>query len=43
MGPSDIAGATGLKEGVVRQRLLGMLEDGEVLKPSRGLYATAPP
>ena len=43
MGPSDIAGAIGLKEGVVRQRLLGMVEDGEVLKPSRGLYAAAPP
>jgi RecA-family ATPase len=38
MGPTDIADAAGLKENVVRQRLPGMIRDGEVRKVGRGLY-----
>jgi hypothetical protein len=41
LGPSDIAAAAGLKEGVVRQRLLGMQSKGEVFKRGRGLYGPA--
>lgn len=39
MGPSEIAGAAGLSDGVVRQRLLGMVESQEVRKVGKGLYA----
>jgi hypothetical protein len=42
MGPSDIAGATGLKPEVVKVRLGGMLADGEVIKTSRGEYSAPP-
>jgi hypothetical protein len=43
MGPSEIAGATGLKENVVRQRLLGMVENGEVAKYGRGALRSGSP
>ncbi len=43
MGPAEIASAAGLKDGVVRQRLLGMVEDQEVLKVGKGLYAASTP
>jgi hypothetical protein len=42
LGPSEIAASAGLKDGVVRQRLLGMVENGEVVKAGRGLYAKTP-
>src|SRR5262249_3558729 len=42
MGPSDIAGATGLKESVVKVQLGRMLADGEVLKTERGSYSAPP-
>jgi AAA domain len=38
MGPKELALATGLKEGTVRQRLLGMVEDGEAVKLGHGRY-----
>jgi hypothetical protein len=39
MGPSDIAGATGLKPEVVKVRLGDMLAKGEVMKTARGEYS----
>ena len=41
MGPSDIAAAADLKEGVVKQRLIGLVTKGDVLKKNRGQYACA--
>ena len=39
MGPKDIAEATGIRENTVKQRLIGMVDDGEVFKQERGKYA----
>lgn len=39
LGPSEIASVAGLKENVVKQRLLKMVPKGEVRKCGRGLYA----
>lgn len=41
IGPADIAAACGIKEGTVRQRLSGMLNDGQVVKVDRGRYASS--
>jgi len=39
MGPAEIANITGLSSGVVRQRLRGMVKNGEAVKVGRGDYA----
>jgi hypothetical protein len=39
MSPSDLAEATGLSPQVIKVRLSGMLNDGEVAKAGRGQYA----
>lgn len=39
MGPKEIALATAMRENTVSQRLVGMVDKGEVVKAARGKYA----